>query len=72
MKISVVNSRWNAGPEALNAATIAALTLPEISNGPVMALGHSEGGQVSCQLASINSSITHVAVMAGGGPTQVF
>ncbi len=61
--------RW---VEAVNAATNAAMTLPGIDTGRIMALGHSEGGQVVCHLAGTNPAITHVASLAGGGPTQLF
>ncbi|MEK6702933.1 MAG: alpha/beta fold hydrolase, partial [Planctomycetota bacterium] len=61
--------RW---VEALNAAVKAAVTLPGIDASRVLALGHSEGGQVVCHLAAANAAVTHVAAMAGGGPTQLF
>jgi hypothetical protein len=37
-----------------------------------MVLGHSEGGQVACEVAVAVDQVTHVAVMAGGGATQLF
>ena len=61
-------SRW---VEALNAATEAALTLPGIDHERILAMGHSEGAQVACALAAANAKITHVAALAGGGPTQL-
>ncbi|MEM8734649.1 MAG: alpha/beta fold hydrolase, partial [Planctomycetota bacterium] len=60
--------RW---VEALNAATEATLKMDEIDTASVLALGHSEGAQVACTLAAVNANITHVAAMAGGGPTQL-
>ena len=60
--------RW---VEAINAAAEAASRLPEIDCDQVLALGHSEGAQVACTLAAVNPRITHVAAMAGGGPTQL-
>lgn len=61
--------RWT---EAINAATKASLKLDNVDTSKVLALGHSEGGQLACTLAAVNPAITHVAVMAGGGPTQMF
>ena len=61
--------RW---VEALNAATCAITKLPGIDGERVLALGHSEGGQVACELAAVNDLVTHVAHMAGGGPTQLY
>lgn len=60
--------RWT---EAVNAAVRAGLTLPGIDDSRVLALGHSEGGQVACEVAAACPHVTHVAVMAGGGPTQL-
>lgn len=62
-------SRWT---EAVNAALRAALTQPGIDGSRVLVLGHSEGGQIACEVARVNPVVTHVAVMAGGGPTQLF
>jgi predicted peptidase len=56
--------RW---VEAINASLIATIAMPNIDSNQVLALGHSEGGQVACQLAAINDKVTHVANMAGGG-----
>lgn len=61
--------RW---VEALNAGLRAAMTLPGVDGTRVLALGHSEGGQVVGHLAAVNASVTHVATLAGGGPTQLF
>lgn len=61
--------RWT---EAVNSAIKAAHKLPGIDNTRTLAVGHSEGGIVVCKLAALNKSITHVAVLAGGGPTQLF
>lgn len=61
--------RWS---EAVHAAVQAATKLPTVDSTKILALGHSEGGQVACEVAARNPAITHVAVMAGGGPTQVF
>ncbi|MEO1527337.1 MAG: alpha/beta fold hydrolase [Planctomycetota bacterium] len=61
--------RWT---EAVNAAIQATLTMDMIDDQRLMVLGHSEGAQVACEVASANPSVTHVAAMAGGGPTQVF
>jgi dienelactone hydrolase len=61
--------RW---VEAIRAATDAALAMPGIDPARVLAVGHSEGGQVVCHLAAKEPRITHVASLAGGGPTQLF
>jgi dienelactone hydrolase len=61
--------RWSA---AISAALDAALTLPGVDGSRTLVLGHSEGGLVACRVAAINSRITHVACLAGGGPTQLF
>jgi len=61
--------RWT---EAINAAVRAACTLPGVDPARVLAVGHSEGGQVVCHLAAANDRITHVATLAGSGPTQLF
>ena len=62
--------RWTA---AISAAVRAALKLDGVDGRKVMTLGHSEGGQVACEVAAaLPKNITHVAVMAGGGPTQMY
>lgn len=61
--------RW---VEAVNAATLAVMKRPDIETDRMLVLGHSEGGQVACEVAAANKGVTHVAVMAGGGPTQLF
>ena len=61
--------RWT---EAVRAATIAAQKLPFIDNSKLLVLGHSEGGQIACEVSSVLENVTHVACMAGGGPTQMF
>lgn len=61
--------RW---VEAINASLIATIAMPDVDSEKVLVLGHSEGGQVACQLAAVNDKVTHVANMAGGGPTQLF
>lgn len=61
--------RW---VEAVKAATLATLKLPFVDSKRVLVLGHSEGGQVACQVAASLAQVTHVAVMAGGGPTQLY
>ena len=61
--------RW---VEAVNAGLNASLKLDGIDQKRILALGHSEGGQVVCAVAAKNPAITHVACMAGGGPTQLY
>jgi pimeloyl-ACP methyl ester carboxylesterase len=61
--------RWTA---AVAAALAAARALPQVGKGPVLVAGHSEGGLVAAGLAAELPFVTHVAVLAGGGPTQLF
>lgn len=58
--------------EAVNAATLAASKWPGVDPTKLLVPGHSEGGQVACEVAAIHKKVSHVAVMAGGGPTQLF
>jgi pimeloyl-ACP methyl ester carboxylesterase len=37
-----------------------------------LVVGHSEGGIVAAHVAAADRQVTHVAVLAGGGPTQLF
>lgn len=62
-------SRWSA---AVSAALQATLTLPRADSAKVLVVGHSEGGLVACKVAAENAAVTHVATLAGGGPTQLF
>jgi pimeloyl-ACP methyl ester carboxylesterase len=61
--------RWT---EANNAAIRAAQTLPGIEKGKLLVVGHSDGGQIATHVAYTNPDVTHVASIAGGGPTQLF
>jgi pimeloyl-ACP methyl ester carboxylesterase len=61
--------RWT---EAVDAAIRACHTLPEIDPARTLAIGHSEGGIVVARLAAIDPQVTDVAVLAGGGPSQIF
>jgi pimeloyl-ACP methyl ester carboxylesterase len=61
--------RW---VEANGAALRAAWNLPGIDRSRTLALGHSEGGLVVACLAANMPEVTHVASLAGGGPTQLF
>ena len=61
--------RWT---EAVRAASAAGRKLPGIRAGAVLVVGHSEGGIIAAKLAAECDWITHVAVLAGGGPTQLF
>lgn len=38
----------------------------------MLAVGHSEGGIVAAGVAARLRAVSHVAVLAGGGPTQLF
>ncbi len=61
--------RWT---EAINCAIKSAQKLPGISKEKLLVVGHSEGAQVATHVAFTNPSVTHVARMAGNGPTQLF
>jgi dipeptidyl aminopeptidase/acylaminoacyl peptidase len=60
--------RWT---EALLAAVRTARTLPGIDRSRLLVVGHSEGGLVASRLARMLPEVTHVAVLAGGGPSQL-
>jgi len=61
--------RW---AEALRAAVAAARTLPGVDVGRLLAAGHSEGATAVAALAAREPAATHVASLAGSGPTQLF
>lgn len=56
----------------MGAAIEAARKLPSIDGERVMVVGHSEGGIVASRVAAERDFVTHVAVLAGGGPTQLY
>ena len=61
--------RW---AEANLAALRAAWQLSGIDKHHTLVVGHSEGGIVAATMAALEPQITHVAVLAGGGPSQLF
>jgi pimeloyl-ACP methyl ester carboxylesterase len=61
--------RW---AEANAAALRAAWTLAGVDPGRTLLVGHSEGGLVAARVAAELPKVTHVASLAGGGPTQLF
>lgn len=61
--------RW---AEAVSAAVDAARALPRSDPRRVLIVGHSEGGIVAARVAAENHHVTHVASLAGGGPSQLF
>jgi pimeloyl-ACP methyl ester carboxylesterase len=61
--------RW---AEANLAALRAAWQLPGIDKKRTLVVGHSEGGLVAAAVAAMEPQVTHVAVLAGGGPSQLF
>ncbi len=61
--------RW---AEANRAALRAAWTLPGIDATRSLVMGHSEGGIVAAMISAELPQVTHVASLAGGGPTQLF
>jgi pimeloyl-ACP methyl ester carboxylesterase len=62
-------SRW---AEANIAALKAVWALPEIDASRSLVVGHSEGGIVAARVAAELPQVTHVASLAGGGPSQLF
>ncbi len=62
-------SRW---AEANVAALRAARAHPDVDLTRALVVGHSEGGIVAARVASEVPEVTHVASLAGGGPTQLF
>jgi pimeloyl-ACP methyl ester carboxylesterase len=61
--------RW---AQANCAALEAAWTLPGVDATRTLVVGHSEGGIVAARVAAELPQVTHVASLAGGGPTQLF
>jgi dienelactone hydrolase len=61
--------RW-AG--ANSAALRAAWALPGVDATRALVVGHSEGGLVAARVAAELRQVTHVASLAGGGPTQLY
>lgn len=57
---------------ACTAAVNAAAELPGIDANRILAAGHSEGGIVAAGVAARDARVTHVAVLSGGGPSQLF
>ena len=43
-----------------------------VDPGRVVLVGHSEGADVAAAIAALDPRVTHVAFLAGGGPTQMF
>jgi erythromycin esterase len=62
-------SRW---VEAVNAAVLATHRLEDVDWTRTLVVGYSEGGIVAAHVAVSNPLVSHVAVLAGGGPTQLF
>ena len=61
--------RWT---EAVVAAIKATMTLPDIRQGRLLVAGHSEGGIVAANVAHKFENVSHVALLAGGGPSQLY
>lgn len=61
--------RW---VEAVVAAASAASHLPGVDPERVLVVGHSEGGLVASRVARRLPSVSHIGVLAGGGPSQLF
>src|SRR5262245_27589441 len=58
--------------EANRAAVRAVWMLPDADVSRTLVMGHSEGGIVAARVAAELPPVTHVASLAGGGPTQLF
>jgi erythromycin esterase len=61
--------RW---VEAVNAAVVATHRLEDVDWTRTLVVGHSEGGIVAAHVAAANRLISHVVVLSGSGPTQLF
>lgn len=61
--------RW---AEAVSAALRATRELPLCDGSRCLVIGSSEGGIVAARVAAMNSFVTHIASLAGDGPTQLF
>lgn len=61
--------RW---VEAVVAAASAASVLPGVDPTQLLVVGHSEGGVVASRVARRLQSVSHVGLLAGGGPSQLF
>ncbi len=61
--------RW---VEAVSAALQAARRLPQADPKRILIIGHSEGALVAAMVAAENSFVTHVASLAGNGPSVLF
>ena len=61
--------RW---VEAVATAILAARRLPGVDTTRLLVVGHSEGGLVAARVAARLPQVSHVALLAGGGPTQLF
>ena len=61
--------RW---AEANIAALRAVWALPDVDHRRTLVIGHSEGGIMAARVAAELPKVTHVASLAGGGPTQLF
>jgi len=60
--------RW---AEAVGAAAIAARRLGGVDTSRMLLVGHSEGGLVAARVAARLREVTHVALLGGGGPSQL-
>ena len=47
-------------------------SLPQVSKDRLLVFGISDGGQIVAELSAMMPEVTHVAALAGGGPTQIF
>jgi len=61
--------RWTS---ALVGALRATLAMDGIDRARVLAAGHSEGADMATHVAAAMPEVTHVALLSGGGPTQLF
>lgn len=57
---------------SIAAAIQAARELPEVDTRHTLIIGHSEGALVAVRVSNIAPGVTHVASLAGGGPSHLF
>lgn len=61
--------RW---AEAVSAAIRACAKLSSVDGNKTLIIGHSEGGITAARIAHENRRVTHLALLASSGPTQLF
>jgi pimeloyl-ACP methyl ester carboxylesterase len=57
---------------ALRAALDVSMSSAGTARSPILVVGHSEGAIVAANLAAADPRISHVALLSGSGPTQLY